>query len=188
MSSANGPNWTDGTKVTFAGHLINTAVNGVRYVKYVTATTYELYSDAALTTPVAGVGVGGATGTGQVGGSSKLIVWGGQCSWGNQNIYPAADTTNSTCATIVVGTYTFNSSGLEGVGKNAGDYGAETNGTRTTLIVVNPHFEDPVTGAVSTSDYQLIKNGSGEVDFYFRTAVPTDVRGTISAPSVLVPY
>jgi len=190
MSSANGPNWTDGTKVTFAGHVTNVAVNGVRYVKYVTATTYQLFSDAALTTPVSGsgAGAGGATGTGQVGSSSKLIVWGGKCYWGNQNIYPAADTTNSTCATIVVGCYTFNSSGQEGVGKNAGDYGAETNGTRTALIVVNPKYEDPTTGAVSTSQYQLIKNGSGEVDAYYRKTVPTVVRGTISAPSKLVTY
>ncbi|NDD53323.1 hypothetical protein EBZ39_05530 [bacterium] len=188
MSSANGPNWTDGTKVTFAGHLVNTAVNGVRYVKYVTATTYELYSDAGLTTPVAGVGVGVATGTGQVGGSSKLLVWGGQCSWGNQNIYPAADTTNSTDCTLVVGCYTFNSSGIDGTGKHNGDYGAETNGTRTVLIVVNPKYVDPVTGAASNSQYQLIKSGSGEVDAYYRKTIPTIVRGTISAPSKLVAY
>jgi hypothetical protein len=190
MSSANGPNWTDGTKVTFANHVTNVAANGVRYVKYVTATTYQLYSDAALTTPVAGsgAGAGGATGTGQVGGSSKLLVWGGQCSWGNQNIYPAADTTNSTDATIVVGTYTFNSSGIDGTGKHNGDYGAETNGTRTVLIVVNPKYENPTTGAVSTSQYQLIKSGSGEVDAYYRKTVPTVVRGTISAPSKLVAY
>lgn len=188
MSNANGPNWTDGTRVTFANHTTNTAVNGVRYVKYVTGTTYELYSDAALTTPVAGVGVGGATGTGQVGGSTKLFVWGGQCYYGNQNIYPAADTTNSTDCTMVVGCYTYGTTGINGTGKGAGDYGAETNGTRTTLIVINPKYEDPDTGTVSNTPYQLVKNGSGEVDFYYRRTAPTTIKGTISAPSKLVTY
>src|SRR6185503_4038089 len=46
----------NGTPVFIAGSLGNTSPNGFRYVKYVSPTTYELYADAALSSPIAGNG------------------------------------------------------------------------------------------------------------------------------------
>ena len=49
-------NLSDATPVFIAGCLGNTSPNGFRYLKFVTSTTYQLYTDAALTTAVVGNG------------------------------------------------------------------------------------------------------------------------------------
>lgn len=53
----------NGQKINISGHLVNTNANGDVFVKNLTATTFSLYSDATLTTAIAGNGIGGATGT-----------------------------------------------------------------------------------------------------------------------------
>lgn len=61
----------DGDKIVILGHATNTKANGLCYVDKLSSSTFALYYDSALTSPVAGNGVGGATGT--------FVLLGGQC-------------------------------------------------------------------------------------------------------------
>lgn len=54
------PGWVDGDKVLFQYFKVSTpaysGINGFRYVDRITATTYDIYSDAGLTTPLSAPG------------------------------------------------------------------------------------------------------------------------------------
>jgi hypothetical protein len=53
----------DGDIVFISGHTTNTSANGLRYVDKLSSSTFALYYDSNLLSQVAGVGVGGATGS-----------------------------------------------------------------------------------------------------------------------------
>jgi hypothetical protein len=61
-----------GQQLTITGVVTNTAANGTFYIKKNTSTTFSLYSDAALTTAVAGNGAYGGGGTITLPGSQML--------------------------------------------------------------------------------------------------------------------
>ncbi len=65
MTTADAHGMTSGCKVFQKDILGNTAANGVFWIGYLTDTTYELYSDSGLTTPVAGVADWLSSGTAQ---------------------------------------------------------------------------------------------------------------------------
>ncbi len=65
LTTASTAGLRNGQQSTIAGVLGNTNANGARFVKVLSATTFELYADAQLRTPIAGNGVytGGGTAT-----------------------------------------------------------------------------------------------------------------------------
>jgi len=118
---------------------------------------------------------------------TRIIRFMGNYHDNNQNIYDAASANNA--CSLNVGCYTYDSTGLDSVSKYNGDYGAETNGTLTIMIIVSPRYYDPVTGVASNSTYSFIK-GSGAVDAYYELEAPATakIRGTFSGSSHLYTY
>jgi len=118
---------------------------------------------------------------------TRIIRFMGRYHDNNQNIYDASSANNA--CSLNVACYTYNSTGLDSVSKYNGDYGAETNGTLTIMIIVSPRYYDPVTKVPSTSTYEFIK-GTGAVDAYYELAAPAtaDIRGTFSGSSHLLTY